>query len=58
MSTLDGDLPYAIIDLSMSIVQAIMGAVLMSLSAGYFAATIPVVGLGVWGKFTHRLLIS
>ncbi|KAA8575989.1 hypothetical protein EYC84_006152 [Monilinia fructicola] len=48
MSTLDGDLPYAIIDLSMSIVQAIMGAVLMSLSAGYFAATIPVVGLGVW----------
>ncbi|KAB8290460.1 hypothetical protein EYC80_010891 [Monilinia laxa] len=48
MSILDGDLPYAIVDLSMSIVQAIMGAVLMSLSAGYFAATIPVVGLGVW----------
>ncbi|RAL60312.1 hypothetical protein DID88_000088 [Monilinia fructigena] len=48
MSILDGDLPYAIVDLSISIVQAIMGAVLMSLSAGYFAATIPVVGLGVW----------
>ncbi|KAF7856278.1 hypothetical protein EAF04_009806 [Stromatinia cepivora] len=48
MSILDGDLPYAVVDLSSSIVQAIMGAILMSLSAGYFAATIPVVGLAVW----------
>ncbi|KAI9645295.1 hypothetical protein NHQ30_006030 [Ciborinia camelliae] len=48
MTIIDGDLPYSMVDLSVSIVQAIMGAVLMSLSAGYFAATIPVVGLVVW----------
>ncbi|TGO61944.1 hypothetical protein BCON_0023g00020 [Botryotinia convoluta] len=48
MSIIDGDLPYALVDLSLSIVQALMGAILMSLSAGYFAATIPVIGLTVW----------
>ncbi|KAF5878883.1 putative abc multidrug protein [Botrytis fragariae] len=48
MSMLDGDLPYSMVDLSLSIVQASMGAILMSLSAGYFAATIPVIGLTVW----------
>ncbi|KAF7960469.1 hypothetical protein EAE96_000149 [Botrytis aclada] len=48
MSIIDGDLPYAMVDLSLSIVQASMGAILMSLSAGYFAATIPVIGLTVW----------
>ncbi|TGO08777.1 hypothetical protein BTUL_0192g00110 [Botrytis tulipae] len=48
MSIIDGDLPYALVDLSLSIVQASMGAILMSLSAGYFAATIPVIGLTVW----------
>ncbi|KAK6614847.1 multidrug resistance-associated protein 1 [Botrytis cinerea] len=48
MSIIDGDLPYAMVDLSLSIVQALMGAILMSLSAGYFAATIPVIGLTVW----------
>ncbi|EDN98254.1 hypothetical protein SS1G_13112 [Sclerotinia sclerotiorum 1980 UF-70] len=48
MSILDADLPYAMVDLTSSICQAIMGAILMSLSAGYFAATIPVVSLAVW----------
>ncbi|PQE13970.1 hypothetical protein CJF30_00006789 [Rutstroemia sp. NJR-2017a BBW] len=48
MTIVDNDLPYSLVDLSLSMVVAIMGAVLMSLSAGYFAATIPVVALVVW----------
>ncbi|KAM3069136.1 hypothetical protein ACMFMG_010661 [Clarireedia jacksonii] len=48
MTIVDSDLPYSLIDLVLSMVVAIMGAVLMSLSAGYFAATIPVVALVVW----------
>lgn len=57
MSIIDGDLPYSLVDLCLSIVQAIMGAVLMSLSAGYFAATIPVVCLVVWGISTYMSYI-
>ncbi|PQE04288.1 hypothetical protein CJF31_00011699 [Rutstroemia sp. NJR-2017a BVV2] len=48
MTIVDSDLPYSLVDLALSLVVAIMGAVLMSLSAGYFAATIPVVALVVW----------
>lgn len=58
MSIVDGDLPWAVVDFCTSIMQAIMGAILMCLSAGYFAATAPVVILAVWGKFTHVILSS
>ncbi|KAF7857097.1 uncharacterized protein EAF02_011330 [Botrytis sinoallii] len=54
MSIIDGDLPYALVDLSLSIVQASMGAILMSLSAGYFAATIPVIVLQKFYLRTSR----
>ncbi|THV45348.1 hypothetical protein BGAL_0499g00020 [Botrytis galanthina] len=54
MSIIDGDLPYALVDLSLSIMQASMGAILMSLSAGYFAATIPVVVLQKFYLRTSR----
>jgi ATP-binding cassette subfamily C (CFTR/MRP) protein 1 len=50
MTIIDTELPYALIDLSLSVMTTIMGAILMCLSAGYFAAMMPPVILGVWGK--------
>jgi ATP-binding cassette subfamily C (CFTR/MRP) protein 1 len=50
MTIIDGELPYALVDLSLCTVTAIMGAILMCLSAGYFAATLPPVILAVWSK--------
>lgn len=50
MTVLDAELPYALVDLSLGVVVTMMGAVLMCLSAGYFAATMPPVILLVWGK--------
>jgi len=50
MSVIDTELPYALVDLCFSSITALMGAILMCLSAGYFAATIPPVILMVWGK--------
>ncbi|KAJ5165605.1 uncharacterized protein N7500_007435 [Penicillium coprophilum] len=37
MSVVDKELPFALIDLVVSVVQALMGAVLMCLATGYFA---------------------
>lgn len=48
MTIIDAELPYSLIDLSLCIVVSIMGAILMCLSAGYFAATLPPVILAVW----------
>lgn len=52
MTIIDTELPYSLIDLSLSVMTTIMGAILMCLSAGYFAAMMPPVMLGVWGKFS------
>jgi len=54
MTVIDGELPYALVDLALSVVTAIMGAGLMCLSAGYFAATMPPVILIVWRKFERQ----
>lgn len=51
MTIIDTELPFSLVDLSFSIVTALMGAILMCLSAGYFAATLPPVILAVWSKF-------
>ena len=51
MTVLDAELPYALVDLSLCVVMTIMSAVLMCLSAGYFAATLPAVILALWSKF-------
>jgi ATP-binding cassette subfamily C (CFTR/MRP) protein 1 len=48
MTVLDAELPYSFIDLTLSISQSVMAAILMCLSAGYFAATLPPVILAVW----------
>lgn len=48
MNIVDIDLPYSFVDLTLSTIGCIMGAVLMCLSAGYFATVIPVVLLIVW----------
>ncbi|MCJ1399110.1 hypothetical protein MMC11_002312 [Xylographa trunciseda] len=48
MTVIDTELPYALIDLSLMFVVAVMGAILMCLSAGYFAATMPPIVLMVW----------
>lgn len=48
MTVIDSELPYSLVDLALSLVMAIMGAVLMCISAGYFAATMPPVVLIVW----------
>ncbi len=49
MSIVDGELPFALVDLTISVVQTVMGAILMCISAGYFTLTMPVVGFVVWG---------
>ncbi|KAE9376787.1 putative ATP-binding cassette transporter [Stipitochalara longipes BDJ] len=48
MTIIDTELPYSLVDLSLSIISSIMGAILMCLSAGYFAAMMPPVILSVW----------
>lgn len=50
MTVIDAELPYALVDLVLSGVAAIMSAILMCLSAGYFAATLPPLVLAVWSK--------
>lgn len=48
MTLIDHDLPYAVIDFVLALSTTLMSAVLMCLSAGYFAATIPPVLLLMW----------
>jgi ATP-binding cassette subfamily C (CFTR/MRP) protein 1 len=48
MTVIDAELPYSLVDLMFSLVVTIMAAILMCLSAGYFAATMPPVILIVW----------
>lgn len=48
MTVLDAELPFSLIDLLFSLVTTFMAAILMCLSAGYFAATMPPVILIVW----------
>ncbi len=48
MTVVDTELPYSLIDLLISTASSIMAAVLMCISAGYFAATVPPVILSVW----------
>lgn len=50
MSVIDKELPFALIDLVVSVVQALMGAILMCLATGYFALTLPPVIAVMWGK--------
>lgn len=54
MSVLDQELPFALVDLIVSVVQTIMGAVLMCLATGYFALTLPPVIVIVWGRYSSR----
>jgi ATP-binding cassette subfamily C (CFTR/MRP) protein 1 len=54
MTVIDTELPYSLIDLSLSITTTIMGAILMCLSAGYFAAMMPPVILAVWGGLLNN----
>lgn len=51
MSIVDKDLPFALIDLIISIVMCTLGAVFMCLVSGYFALTLPPVLVVVWGKW-------
>lgn len=48
MTLIDNDLPYAMIDFILSFSTGIMSAVLMCISARYFAATMPPVLLLMW----------
>lgn len=48
MTIIDTELPYSFVDFCFSTITALMGAILMCLSAGYFAATMPPVILLVW----------
>ncbi|KAL5318920.1 hypothetical protein ACEPPN_013988 [Leptodophora sp. 'Broadleaf-Isolate-01'] len=48
MSVVDGELPFALVDLVFAMIQTVMGAILMCISAGYFTLTMPVVGIAVW----------
>jgi hypothetical protein len=52
MTVLDAELPYSLIDLLLSLASSVMAAVLMCLSAGYFAATMPPVFLSMWGALS------
>lgn len=53
MSIVDKELPFALIDLIISVVQCFMGGVFMCMVSGYFALTLPPVLLVVWGKPPH-----
>ncbi|KAL2069425.1 hypothetical protein VTL71DRAFT_14104 [Oculimacula yallundae] len=48
MSVVDGELPFALVDLILASTRALMGAIFMCTSAGYFTLTMPVVGAAVW----------
>lgn len=48
MTLIDNDLPYSVIDFILSLSTGIMSAVLMCISARYFAATMPPVFLFMW----------
>ncbi|KAG4443574.1 hypothetical protein IFR05_000951 [Cadophora sp. M221] len=48
MTIIDTELPYSLIDFCFAMIGVIMGAILMCLSAGYFAITVPPVILLVW----------
>ncbi|RFU28601.1 hypothetical protein B7463_g7731, partial [Scytalidium lignicola] len=48
MTVVDSELPYSLIDLLFHIVISLMAAILMCISAGYFAITMPAVILCVW----------
>lgn len=50
MSVVDKELPFALIDLVVSVVQALMGAIFMCLASGYFALTMPPLAAIMWGK--------
>lgn len=58
MTIIDTELPYSLVDFSYSTVVAIMSAALMSISAGYFAATLPAVCLAVWTLQKYYLKTS
>ena len=49
MSAIDKELPFALIDLIVAVVQTLVGAILMCLATGYFASALPVVILIIWG---------
>jgi hypothetical protein len=51
MSIVDKELPFALIDLIISVVQCFMGGIFMCMVSGYFALTLPPVLLVVWGKY-------
>ncbi|KAJ5622972.1 hypothetical protein N7490_011577, partial [Penicillium lividum] len=48
MSVVDQELQFALIDLVVSVVQALMGAMLMCLATGYFALTLPPLAAIMW----------
>ncbi|QGA17136.1 hypothetical protein EYB26_004806 [Talaromyces marneffei] len=48
MTLIDNDLPYAMIDFLLSLSSGVMSAILMCISARYFAATMPPVFLLLW----------
>jgi ATP-binding cassette, subfamily C (CFTR/MRP), member 1 len=51
MSIVDKELPFALIDLIIAVIQCFMGGVFMCMVSGYFALTLPPVLLVVWGKY-------
>ena len=58
MSLVDMEIPYAFIDLVLSAATCIVGAMLMCLSAGYFAAVMPPVLLMMWVLQKYSLRTS
>lgn len=51
MSIVDKELPFTLIDLVVSMIQTIMGAILIYIATSYFAFTLPPVVAIVWGKY-------
>jgi len=50
MSVVDKELPFALIDLIVAVVQTVMGAILMCFVTRYFAFILPPVFGVVWCK--------
>lgn len=58
MSVVDTELPFALVDFAINFAVLLMGAILMCVFSGYFAATMPPVILFCWRELTHIPLNS
>lgn len=58
MSVIDTELPFALIDLVINLATMLMGAILMCVFSGYFAAVLFPVIICCWGELTYHTILE